>query len=1668
FMMNATNPFEDSVNVERDIAHSHHGSGNNGIFRVASPSDADSGTSNSMKAADKSRSAVHQSNATSSSCQLSISPSLFPPILSSWMDNSAPNNNCLDDDEESFHDCISKDDEEEVKHENNRSASSKLYDQIASIAMRTVDAMESISTRDSAISIVNATESTSLLADIEHDGDDETPLMANSKTAHWKDYNAIPSTPVIENTMDQSLQEEAGMTNTRMVSPFQDALSTWLSPYAQSARRAGRRLLSFENQNDHSDHRDTEKALAPVPQNIMLCDSPQDARIDVTKRVNNMSTNANGKDSKANVVRFKSADKNEKHNRSSLFSRVASSPALMTTCSDETTFENGPHSVLGRGLTNHDTVVLKEIEHNSNTHEDGSVMHPWTKLILLEELGTASSWAVLLLPYAFMILALFLDGNAHWKNEVVGPLRGIRRCIDVVGGSVAEPYGASVKGYFPVPFSYTSINGANKENESEACTYPFELREGVGLLSHGTEDSNSTSDVPASIVDVKYRYLMSHGFAFTSGVISHVPATSQSLIGTAHFNNLSSRAVALVADGKSTTWSCVSNVVEAFFSLPNTALLVGGDLRVDTLLSHHKQHKSLSDDFWFNEMVGFHDGYVSSKWHDDYYKSKLDLIWKADLAKPKELLAELSEKSILTLSHQSESYNAVVEITRIIALIVTFCFLCYWCWSMGYNTDDVNMNSGGDNLSTKTRVEKFKSFTRQLLQSVSRSWKKSDEDQCYFWWESPWVTFPERRYLLFMLFCLLMLQNPLLAYAFFHPSLYSSATFRSIADSLSGMSVHGMLFLWLCLMHGLRYHTAEFSRRRFEQHRRVIELQEATKHIFPPPELEDNKWGRVQWYYKQYGDVDGGGAVTTSVMRHKHDLNSDSFVEFIFPKVLLLTFGVVSTVIAASSRFPESGVGRMNQSSASFLNPDRFGGRGQLYVISSVVQILVIQLWAIMIVCTSFVTGERLKREPFLSTRPAQLAFRVLSSILLLGMAISVTLFMAHTLNSFGDYKTTEMMSMDDDHFVFDTSVASNGESWDSKADVLFGIIRRLSAEVPYVDTSFNIGPGKVLYATACSLVVAYIFLPSSHFYTSDTNRENEDLELPSSVRYSKQDILWIKDKMLQGTDKRFVVTLARNTHTWRVFPLPIRSHGLMSQHTIKESLNLIGTFQLDGGFGVYRFKNGRGSIFKGRYIPVFCVETACWLLEASWQSYYSPTEYSYNDWAPGTMSLSSIGLKLERAVVDDSTDTHAYVATNASEQIEGEDDSIIVISFRGTASISNMKTDLNFRQVPLPAKLSANTPSFNIRPGKAIVIEEAAWDVKKSPTFIMRDILHPTPANKYSSWPTDHRSGIDYRCGKEVDVDHIPHLLPIVTDGAKAIIRATPMARQALPCVHEGFLQNYLGVRQQIIETVLSVLKRQVDKAVERSRFSENSCLFLDPEPITLPKIYVTGHSLGGSLAQLLALDLASNCEIVIEQTLSPKFVDDHLRERTLSIDLDQEEFWLGSNNFNHRTKSSTNLIHIRPPIAVYTYGQPRVGNLEFISWFFSNSAFKNIYKQRVPHTFRVVTEGDAFTSMPTLTCFGGIYRHAGLEVLLDEGCTGNILVGPTVVETLLRFTKVRTSVVNHSLAKYRDSLESALGKDELKEYYKRHYGKVKHDEEGYSSTSALPSWVTNARRLN
>ncbi len=310
----------------------------------------------------------------------------------------------------------------------------------------------------------------------------------------------------------------------------------------------------------------------------------------------------------------------------------------------------------------------------------------------------------------------------------------------------------------------------------------------------------------------------------------------------------------------------------------------------------------------------------------------------------------------------------------------------------------------------------------------------------------------------------------------------------------------------------------------------------------------------------------------------------------------------------------------------------------------------------------------------------------------MLGLGFMLALFY-HSLNLIGILASKSDNAAGE--LSYDTSSRRNEESFNSKAELLLNLIIQATAVIPYVGTASNIGPGKILYATACSLVVAYMFLPSSRFRSSPQNGSRPDRPQASSsedismepYQCSKQTALSDLDKIYQGKDKRSVVTLARNTHTWRVFPLPTRSHAYLSQHTIKETLNIIGTFQLqvDGRyFNMHKNKYGRGAIYKGRYSPVFCVELACWLLEASWQSYYSPSEYSLNQWAPGRMRLDSIGLKLEHVVLDSETDTHGFVASNISEQVEGEEDSVIVVAFRGSASFSNIQTDFSFRQVSI------------------------------------------------------------------------------------------------------------------------------------------------------------------------------------------------------------------------------------------------------------------------------------------------------------------------------------------------------------------------------------------------
>jgi pimeloyl-ACP methyl ester carboxylesterase len=131
---------------------------------------------------------------------------------------------------------------------------------------------------------------------------------------------------------------------------------------------------------------------------------------------------------------------------------------------------------------------------------------------------------------------------------------------------------------------------------------------------------------------------------------------------------------------------------------------------------------------------------------------------------------------------------------------------------------------------------------------------------------------------------------------------------------------------------------------------------------------------------------------------------------------------------------------------------------------------------------------------------------------------------------------------------------------------------------------------------------------------------------------------------------------------------------------------------------------------------------------------------------------------------------------------------------------------------------------------------------------------------------------------------------------------------------VHRGFLAAY----ESIIEELAAHLRGQ-------------------PQ---LP-LFITGHSLGGALAILAALELQ------------------------------RQKF---------------------PIVQVYTFGQPRVGN----------GAFKRLYEWSLgAQTFRVVFEEDCIARIPHLPHFTDPYRHAATEVLISS-VTRQAVIAPTVAALL------------------------------------------------------------------
>ena len=129
------------------------------------------------------------------------------------------------------------------------------------------------------------------------------------------------------------------------------------------------------------------------------------------------------------------------------------------------------------------------------------------------------------------------------------------------------------------------------------------------------------------------------------------------------------------------------------------------------------------------------------------------------------------------------------------------------------------------------------------------------------------------------------------------------------------------------------------------------------------------------------GDMDG--SAFTGHLRLPNDPCSDGWAEFLLPKLLLWMFGVTSITMMAYSRILLSKI--PNGDSSLTMNE-------VIYIFSALIHGSTIFMWTLLIIVALYVTGEKLKAEPFLGTRPAQLAYRVLfahSALAIVALVIS-------------------------------------------------------------------------------------------------------------------------------------------------------------------------------------------------------------------------------------------------------------------------------------------------------------------------------------------------------------------------------------------------------------------------------------------------------------------------------------------------------------------------------------------------------------------------------------------------------------------------------------------------------------------------------------------------------
>ena len=344
-----------------------------------------------------------------------------------------------------------------------------------------------------------------------------------------------------------------------------------------------------------------------------------------------------------------------------------------------------------------DQKVLKTIESHPKdsdlTIDRRHAASPWNRLIILEELGTASSWLILLLPYFSFMLAIMLDSHETFWESSSGTISAAPLCNGIDSDNLEANWTA-----FPM-----------QSLPDEACSYRYKLEEGKGILSRHSQNFKT--------VDRDYEIILKYGVAFTSGPIE-VPVLSSFLYGDIYYSSLSSSSVSLITDGfvqyssvvfqqrsedvstggewlpvsiskprllsilcekmknqtleSDTHWSCQSpKNVDVLFASPDTSVLTGGKTRVDTIISYAPRY------LLHNKIDEFRSERNDKGIYEDFESEQ------RTGSDPDDLLLEIARSVSYQFTSSSKVKTNVSISVRIVCLLLSIIFTGFWFWSMG-------------------------------------------------------------------------------------------------------------------------------------------------------------------------------------------------------------------------------------------------------------------------------------------------------------------------------------------------------------------------------------------------------------------------------------------------------------------------------------------------------------------------------------------------------------------------------------------------------------------------------------------------------------------------------------------------------------------------------------------------------------------------------------------------------------------------------------------------------------------------------------------------------------------------------------------------------------------------------------------------------------------------